>query len=62
MRVGRWEMNRQHALRSDGCDEEEQQAEDYKPENEGDEDQHQNGPDALRLQQAVIVTGLQFAP
>lgn len=53
-RVNRREMNRQHALRSDGCDEEEQQAEDYEPENKGDEDQHQHGPGALRLWLAVF--------
>jgi len=42
------------------CDE--QQAEDYEPENEGDEDQHQKGPHGLRLRQAVIAIGLQLTP
>lgn len=61
-RVNRREMNRQHALRGDGCDEEEQQAEDYEPEDKGDEDQHQKGPGALRLLQAVIAIRLQLTP
>jgi len=61
-RVSRREMDFQHALRSDGCDEEEQQAEDHEPDNEGDEDRHQNRQNTLRLRLAVIATGLQFAP
>lgn len=61
-RVSCWEIRRQGAPQDEGHGEEEQQAEDYEPENEGDEDQHQKGSDALRMWLAVIATGLQFAP
>ncbi len=61
-RVSRRKMNRQHALRSDGSDEEQQEAEKREQKNENDEHRHQSRPRGLRLRQAVIVTGLQFAP
>ena len=62
-RVSRWETTLQHAMRSDGYDEEQQQqAEEQRQKKENDERRHQNRPSALRLRLAVIVTGLQFAP
>jgi len=39
-RMNRREMNREYTQRSNSCNEEEQQAEDHEPENEGDEDRH----------------------
>ena len=61
-RVNRRKMNRQHALRSDGWDEERQQRKNREQKDENGEGGHQGRPRGLRLRQAVIVTGLQFAP
>ena len=61
-RVSCWEIRRQGAPQDEGHGEEEQQAEDYEPENEGVEDQHQKGPDALRLRLAVFAAGLKLPP
>jgi hypothetical protein len=61
-RVSCWEIRRQGAPQDEGHGEEEQQAEDYEPENEGIEDQHRKGPCGLWLLQAVIAIGLQLTP
>jgi hypothetical protein len=58
----RRELSRNRALRSDGCDEERQQRKNREQKDENGKEGHQGRPRGLRLRQAVIVIGLQFAP
>jgi len=53
----RWKIRSQRTTRGEGPGNE-QQAKGCEPENEGDEDQHQKGPGALRLRLAVFAAKL----
>ena len=61
-RVISWEIRCQGVLRSDGSDEEQQQAEEHGQKKENDEHRHQNRPSALRLRLAVFAAGFKLLP